>query len=193
MWHFHSLSFTENTMLGGICLILLLFYFNLKNEILYFLKTQNHKIGEWGMVNCIIITMIAEIYCVSTMCIALRSNPVRQVLLSPTAKFRKRHKEISQGFKLIQQFMEEPGFGPICIQSWAPSVRGDTFTLHSFPGIWSTIFGSTAFCHLTHLGMSHTSHWSGRRGMGSWSQIELHSPICLKKISFFPQFRTHIL
>lgn len=128
------------------------------------------------------------------MCIAPSSNPVRKVLLSPIAKFRKWHKEISQGSKLIQQFMEGHGFSPTCIQSWAPSGRGDTFSAfiprHMINHFWfHCLLSSNSSWYVTHF----TLEWEKRDGIlkPNWTPLSIMPK--KKKISFFPQFRTHIL
>lgn len=62
---FLFLSLTENATVGCLSLALLRFYFNPKDEI--YVISQNFKSHSWGMANGIIMTIIAEISCASTL------------------------------------------------------------------------------------------------------------------------------
>ena len=167
MWHFIFLCLTENMTFGCIYLALLLFYFNLKNEM--YAVSQNFKSQSWEMANGIVITIITEIYCESTLHCSKQQPCGAGTIVLP---FQSLGSEAQRDTPGVHSHPAVDGGAWLPLHLSLSSLglhQGEetsSLCISRHPYAYGPHFGATGPCHLTYLGMSDPSHWCGARGIG---------------------------
>lgn len=131
-----------------------------------FSKLQIIKLGDG---NGIIITIITEIYCVSTLHCSKQQPCGAGTIVLPFQSLGSKAQRDTPGVHSHPAVDGGAWVPPHLSLSSLGLHQGEetsSFCISRHPQAYAPHFGATGPCHLTYLGMSDPSHWCGARGIG---------------------------